>query len=313
MSGVLYDSKVEAWKHSDEPRKLEREARYLEAETRPILRAQRAITFYPEGSLVRIEGSCDYEPHERPQGKRGKIGGFSARSRLRLMTLCAMLKRTALPLFVTLTWPGVWNPDPKTWKRCLDSFLKRMKRAHPEASAIWKLEPQQHGAPHYHLLLFGIEFIPHQVIARWWYEVVGSGDKRHLGAGISIEAVKSRDRVMAYASKLYMGKEIDGFEGVGRFWGVFSRGKLPVSLSMRKDVAAVVLVKFTRIARRFIRAKTKASFLWKRALGIPAKWRPFRCTHPARIFTDDPAQWGRVLDWADNKYYGDLALVGQPF
>lgn len=100
---------------------------------------------------------------------------------------------------------------------------------------------------------------------------------------------------------------------MGRFWGVFSRSKLPLSLSVREEVAAVVLVKFTRIARRFIKAKTKTTFLRKRALGIPARWRPFRCSHPARIFTNDPAQWGRVLDWAENKYYGDLALAGLPF
>ena len=33
----------------------------------------------------------------------------------------------------------------------------------------------------------------------------------------------------------------------------------------------------------------------------------------ARIFAGDPAQWGRVLDWAEKKYYDDLAPVGQPF
>ena len=38
-------------------------------------------------------------------------------------------------------------------------------------------------------------------------------------AGISIEAVRSREGVMHYASKLYIGKEIAAFKGVGKFWG----------------------------------------------------------------------------------------------
>jgi len=100
-----------------------------------------------------------------------------------------------------------------------------MKRAHPEAAAIWKLEPQQRGAPHYHLLLFGIEFIPHQVIARWWYEVVGSGDKRHhLVAGISIEAVKSRAGDVLRLQALHGQGDRSAAASSSRVWG-FTRAR----------------------------------------------------------------------------------------
>ena len=206
MSRVLYDSKLDAWQHSGAKRRLEVKARYRDADLRPVLREQRSIVFYPEGSFIRIQGSDDYEPHQRKQKPRSRIGGFSAKSRGRLMSLCAQLNRNAVALFLTLTWPGVWNPDPETWKTCLDTFLKRLVRAYPECSGIWKLEPQERGAPHFHLLLFGVDFIHHSILAQWWYEVVGSGDERHLQAGIRIEAVRSREGVMHYASKLYMGK-----------------------------------------------------------------------------------------------------------
>lgn len=308
-----YDSRLEAFLDSPAKKKLEQRARLKDADLRPILRSERAIIFYPQGNLVRIEGSNDYEPHERGSARRGKIGSFSARSRSRLMTLCSMLNKASLPLFLTLTWPGIWSPEPKEWKACLDTFCKRLKRAHPNSSAIWKLEPQERGAPHYHLLVFGVSFIPHETISRWWFEVVGSGDKRHLAAGIRIEAVRTREGVMQYASKLYMGKEIAGFSGVGRFWGIFNRSKLPRSVEMREDVAECVVVKFQRIARRLIQSQTKARFLRKLRAGRRVKWRRFRCNRPTRIFANDPAQFGRLLDWAEEKHYDDLALAGQPF
>lgn len=310
---VRYKTRLDAWKASPAPEKLEAEARLRDADLRPILRAQRGIRFYPEGNLVQIEGSDDYEPHERKTTKRGKIAGFSARARSRLITFCAKLNRNALPLFVTLTWPGEFSTDPLQWKRCLDIFLKRLRRAHAESSAIWKLEPQERGAPHYHLLVFGVAFVPHQLISRWWYEIVGSGDARHLQAGISIEAVKSREGVMHYASKLYMGKEIAGFSGVGRFWGVFNRRHLPLSAQGLLEAAEDVLQRFQRIARRYIQSQTKARFRRLRALGKSPKWRPYRCHRPSRIFTNNPAMWCRLLDWAEGKYYDDLAKIGQPF
>jgi hypothetical protein len=313
MSGVLYDSKVHAWLHSGAKQRLGRAARYRDADLRPILREKRSIIFYPNGSFIRIQGSDDYEPYESKQKPRGKIGGFSAKSRGRLMSVCAQLNRNAVALFLTLTWPGVWNPDPETWKTCLDTFLKRLVRAHPECSGIWKLEPQERGAPHYHLLLFGVDFIPHLILAQWWYEIVGSGDERHLQAGIRIEAVRSREGVMHYASKLYMGKEIAGFEGVGRFWGVFNRKKLPISRKVKAEISAAELVYFQRMARRYIQTKQKESFLAKRRQGKTLRWRPYRCNRPARIFCNDPAQWVRLLEWAAEKFTEQQIAKGHPF
>jgi hypothetical protein len=313
MSGVLYDSKFHAWLHSGAKKRLDKEARHRDADLRPVLREQRSIVFYPEGSFIRIQPSDDYEPYEREYKKRGRIGGFSAKSRGRLMSLCAQLGRNAVALFLTLTWPGTWNPDPETWKACLDTFLKRLHRAYGGCSGIWKLEPQERGAPHFHILLFGVDFIHHSILAQWWYEIVGSGDQRHLQAGIRIEAVRSREGVMHYASKLYMGKEIVGFEGVGRFWGVFNRHKLPLSRAVKAEIADVELVHFQRMARRYIQAMQKQAFLKKKAQGKRARWRPYRCNRPARIFCNDPKQWVRLIEWSVEKTALLQQARGHPF
>ena len=215
--------------------------------------------------------------------------------------------------FVMLTLRGVWSDDPNDWRRCLDTFCKRMRRAYGEVSGIWKLEPQERGAPHYHLLVFGVNFIPHQMLSQWWFDIVGSGDERHLQAGISIEAVRSREGVMHYASKMYMGKIIEGFSGVGRFWGVFNRAKLPLSKAVRVEIAGPVLVHFQRIARRFIQSQMKANFLWKRTLGKRVRWRRYRCSRPARVLVNDPVQWLRLVEWAEGEFQRRLREAGLPY
>jgi hypothetical protein len=184
------------------------------------------------GGLVRLRGSGS---GRAGGGKRGKVGGFSRAARRRLLELLASLNRNALPflpLFLTLTYPGEYSLNPADWKRDLDVFLKRLRRAYPDAAAVWKLEPQKRGAPHYHLLVFGVEQIPHSWLRQAWYEVVGSGDARHLLAGTRVERVKSWRGVMSYAAK-YLGKVETMAEWpdyVGRWWGVSGRGLLPILL-----------------------------------------------------------------------------------
>jgi len=246
----------------------------------------REIHFHFEGSLIIVARLPGWEPYERErESKRGLIGGFSIKARGRLMNLCARIRRDAPALFVTLTYPHTWPADPKVWKRDLDAFGKWLRRQFPGCSAIWKLEPQQRGAPHYHLLVWGIPYLHHTLLARRWFEIVGSDDTAHQAAGTRVEAVRSRNGVMRYASKLYMGKDFampPGWEKVGRFWGAIGRADLPVSrcgtFLEKKDT----IHRFRRCVRRYLR--------WK---GIRR-----RGCGSMRLFTEEHLQWSRALDWA---------------
>jgi hypothetical protein len=171
-------------------------------------------------------------------GKRNGIKGFSSASRRRLMQTIAKVRRDAeLPLFVTLTYPGVF-PGPKASKTHLDALNKRIARAFPNAGYIWKLEPQQRGAPHFHILLWGV---PKKEFRTWlpvaWFGIAGAGDEKHLkwhkgelgnGNTHCVQQVKSFRGVWAYAAK-YLGKtfEIPGWEAAGRFWAVVRRDNIP--------------------------------------------------------------------------------------
>lgn len=167
-----------------------------------------------------------------PTWKRGTVQGFSFRSRTRLLKLLSQCDRsqTSQSLFVTLTYPRSYPKESLLYKRHLDSFGKRLRRQFPKSSAIWKLEFQSRGAPHYHLIVLGIPFLARQWLARVWFEVVGSGDERHKKAGTQVARVSDYRRALGYASK-YVAKVTSSYsaEDTGRFWGVIGRESLPRS------------------------------------------------------------------------------------
>ncbi len=143
-----------------------------------------------------------------------------------------------LPYFVTLTYHHSWPKDRQGRKRHLDAFRKRLERHYGPFAAVWRLEFQKRGAPHYHLLMWlPVPPAPHRIsvlrtrIATYWNDVVDPGNIEHLQAGTSLEIPRSWRGVNSYAAK-YMGKLEqlqEGAPSVGRFWGVWRRGMLPIT------------------------------------------------------------------------------------
>jgi len=217
---------------------------------------------YYEGASV-LKATKGIQCEQVGGGKRGKIKGFSHNSRLRLMRLIGMVKRDAgLPCFVTLTYPGDF-PSVQRAKRDLKVFLQRLARCFTEVGFIWKLEPQQRGAPHYHLLVWGIE---HFELLAWvvntWYEIAGNGDENHFkfhagqlpGSKPCVDQVRSFRGVWSYASK-YLGKTFEVAEWgnlwTGRFWGVGNREKIPFGKFKEVELPVQFIVKCMRFQRRF--------------------------------------------------------------
>jgi hypothetical protein len=151
------------------------------------------------------------------------------------------LRRDAGCTFITLTWHEQW-PTPTEAKRALDVFLKRMKRRFPAASAVWKMEPQKRGMPHFHLLVFGLPYVPFQKVSAIWHECTAEASDAHRRSGVDVEhKVNDDGKLQGYLAK-YMSKETsswpteqmpgdlaDTWEHPGRYWGVFNRRALPVA------------------------------------------------------------------------------------
>jgi hypothetical protein len=141
---------------------------------------------------------------------------------------------------VTLTYPGEWAsvlPNGRALKRHLQAYRKRFTRyvkrfGVSSWSALWFLEFQERGAPHVHLLVWGLDGVKRDLLRKWssraWARIVGHADKsefqKHLKAGSSIQKMRAKHFGYAakYASKMRQKVVPAEFSDVGRFWGLWS-------------------------------------------------------------------------------------------
>ena len=191
---------------------------------------------YPEDLTANLEG-CE----------RGKIEFLSMKSRRRL-ALRAGNSDVVMRSFVTVSYPAEFPCDGKVVKRHLNLLLKSLKRFCGDLEYLWFLEFQKRGAPHLHLFLDYALPAPLAVMKRrdarrvkevrvnwncqdWlsqrWFEIVGSGDEKHLAAGAAWEVIDKPDGAARYVAKesykTFQKVVPDDFQNVGRFWGT-SRG-----------------------------------------------------------------------------------------
>lgn len=167
--------------------------------------------------------------------QRGEVAGFSFRSRSRLMAKISQLRKHHLPLFVTLTYPEQYPVEFVEFKYHLHKFIVALCKKHKNAGVIWKLEFQQRGAAHFHMMLWGLDLeTAQEYIPSLWHKIAGAGDDNHLlfhqgklaGSEHCVQAVRSWRGVKSYASK-YLAKLDERTENSGRFWGI--RGDVPFS------------------------------------------------------------------------------------
>ena len=229
------------------------------------------LRIFYQGSLVQIRSQKNIilENNHAP-GRRGKAT-FSNPSRRRLMQKLATVNKEKLPLFITLTYPKEFDTEPKKWKRDLDNFTKNFKYHYPDIGYFWKLEPQKRGAPHYHIMVWGLKSNKklRDFISSTWFRIVGSGDELHLKAGTQVKTVDNWDGVRAYASK-YLGKiQLFAVEHVGRYWGIRYPENIEWSEVYDWKIQVYEAVNFSRIFKNYKKSvyREKAQILEKKKRG----------------------------------------------
>lgn len=223
------------------------------------------------------------------------VSEWSGKSRRRMTFALASIDyaplfASGLPAMWTLTYPGDWlrfAPDGRTVKRHLAALRRRYNRAYGQAlPALWKLEFQRRGAPHFHLLApipFGVSLSDFRAwLSESWNLIVMRGldvsaDERmaHVMAGTSVdvrEGFRMRDvkRIAVYFTKHSLkssgDKEYQHIvpeewrepgTGPGRFWGVWSLEV--VRYGMTLDVRS--FVRLRRLLRRYSRANGRTRVL----------------------------------------------------
>ncbi|HEY8902172.1 MAG TPA: hypothetical protein VIM48_00605, partial [Chthoniobacterales bacterium] len=140
--------------------------------------------------------------------------------------------------------------------RDLDVLKKWLQRRIHGILGIWFLEFQKRGAPHFHFLLdadlrsYGETVLRRRSgklrghskdtyetqadceadVAAAWFRIVGSGDEKHLRAGVSWEVLESEEAAMKYAAqhaaKPHQKVVPLEYQAVGRFWGKLGKIQL---------------------------------------------------------------------------------------
>ncbi len=193
--------------------------------------------FEAQGSLLhmKIKGRQSVPPpHDH---KRGIIRVFSRASRRRLMRFLARLKtRKIRATFITLTFTEVVSNERA--KMVFKRFSMRLRRRFEKVSVVWRMEFQDRGAIHFHLLCFNCPFWAQKELQKTWEDC--TEESRSI---VHIKLVHGARSVMAYISK-YIAKpdersEIPSLDDVsyqhgsagglaGRFWGWINKELLPL-------------------------------------------------------------------------------------
>lgn len=252
-----------------------------------------SVGVLPSGVVVHQDG-----PSAKlgPGGKRSTITGFSDASARRLKKkLVALNFRAHNWQFVTLTYPGEYSYDPLMWKRNLRAFRSHLERVWGDVfqGAIWRLEQQKRGAPHFHLLICWNQKVPLRLIRtsvrESWTRILGGAgpNARWVRTEVQecrIQADGGVPKLMSYLCK-YLGKRshsgwlnpVNGeLQVIGRSWGEW--GQLPYAQAEYFLLGPNELAQFVRRLRK---ARPASRFLSRMSAdrfqgvfwGEPSFWR----------------------------------------
>ncbi len=285
-----------------------------------VLRVKTSRTVAQKGRVFeRGWNDSQHDEITKPQANKHAITEFSSSSRRTLQDKLMSLSDNALVncKFVTLTYHEQ-IPSPERAKEHIRAFYKRVVRYALKRSKIykpamfWRIEvnPRQSGenygqaAPHFHLFLFGIPFIPQHFLLKWWREITGDETINQL----DIKRLDNRRKVMNYVSKyvskkpkagdvfapLGEGRYVEVATGtildialylaaVGRWWGFEGAENIPF--------AEIIEVRFSwldRLMQEFVRTcEGKFAFLNER-------W-----SAGFRVFFFDPDARDYILSYFD--------------
>lgn len=270
-----------------------------------LVSLERTLTTYTDGRWVELHQP--YYGGRLGGGKRGAVTTFSAQSRKRFMKKIYILESSSRCLWVTLTQPHAFEGSVGA-RRLAKLWTARVRRAYPAASGLWRIQPQKRGAPHFHVMVYGIpadgleiKTVRARLAAMWTAVVVkgiANGDTlsaRSRGQiaryGCDVAELETAVGVQRYVSRYLSRTDAVGNAAVvGRQWGGFNCAALPVSRTDTVTVTRSVAQNVVRAARRSQRR------LYTRPNGKTVKWSPKYRTTLSASFIGAPSTWSRYVD-----------------
>lgn len=196
-------------------------------------------------------------------GPRGVVRGISRASRYRFIRYLAQVNRPDEAVFITLTYRS-FTDDFAVWKRHLDSFGKFLGRRFLDRCGFWRLEFQQRGAPHFHLLLWLGDVTElaafERECAAAWCRIIGQETEANLEYGCIVEPVTDWRKSAFYIS-VYQAKDSQDRDDIqtGREWGIWGKERLGLEPIRTVSMGRKSFTLFRRILRRGYRAFQRKS------------------------------------------------------
>jgi len=228
--------------------------------------------------IAKPDKNIKWGEKQNPPRKRGKIVRYSEESKRRYR----FLLRNTQKLWsheMEVSYPADFPMDGKKVKNDIRLLKESLDRKYPGIVWTWRLGFQQERgkkglgyAPHIHFLIDRPVY--YKWLAKRWYEIVGSGDPDHLKAGTHVDKIKNVGKMINYMVT-YMADDKEtivpeGFEDVGRFWGV-KRGIVECE-EFKKIAPYGVVSRKMRPFRRWAKAEYRSmGYKWKwQGLGFTA-------------------------------------------
>src|SRR5687768_11500864 len=189
------------------------------------IQANYLLEWFPQGRYMKMRPLVpEVQPRHANHSRRGRVLGFPRPAQRRFEVRLSKFRDEVIrrASFVTLTYPDNYPTLAKS-RHHLKLFLLRLRRKYRHSCIVWRLEYQGRLAPHYHLLLLGVEHVDLDFV--WlqlaWHTVVRSEDPHHLSMGLSLREPNYKDD-RADAVRNYLIKSDANIppEHTGRFWGV---------------------------------------------------------------------------------------------
>jgi hypothetical protein len=216
-------------------------------------------------------------------GKRGSVTNLSRQAMSRMKLHFRNAPESAHKAILTLTYPEVFPTEGAEVKRHLDLMKRWLKRS-GVAAGSWFLEFQSRGAPHFHCYLSGYPSGGVRAVANAWFNIVGSGDEKHLlwhegklSGRSCLEWFRSPHAASAYATKYATKQEQKDvppeYQNVGRFWGCWGKSRPVWNYISRSgsDQLAIAHRAIVAFRSRFQGAEALASWA-KRAYASCIMW-----------------------------------------
>lgn len=209
----------------------------------------------PGGVKLRVEtrkakiARLNAKQSQNSETVRGKITELSEKARKNMVMFCNDLEGLGIEseFMTVLTYPKnheQYAEDGKEIKRQLNTFHMALNRyfkaINKTYSAMWYLEFQTRGAPHFHIEFFNTGFLDEDIrqlrkwVASTWVRIVKPSNNEEKQKMLKVhkhhKATEKKRKThwgyaKKYAAKMQQKEVPEQFNDVGRFWGYWNYKK----------------------------------------------------------------------------------------